>query len=295
MRPTVVRDDATISGMADVALVPKSSAGVLVKAINKRHGYDTIVVKPVLATRLGFGPKIRHIYFYDASQDADKRWIDLIHLDQRGLSLVDRNTSATSGVTGIFPNVALDTKSVLNAWATADFLYICFSSPAGGIGVDLVNLNADASTLAAQYLGSAGFAAVASLSDGTDSGGATMGTTAASSTVPSGVITWTPSAAWSAQNLREKLNDQTAPNERGYWGRLSVGTALDAAVSITQIVALVPQAASATAVGRSTMVAATEYVRVLATSVGGLEYIAVAGADTTMDISWFKSETSRGA
>lgn len=285
-------DDPLKDAVADIDMVVKTSGGVLVRTINRRFGFNQVLVEAAAESRLGLCPKINGIYFYDNSLTATARWVDLVNRANGEKALIDRNTSAVASV-ALFPGSALDTAAALNSWATADFLYFNFAQPAGGVGVDLVLLNANASVLAGAYSTASGFTTLVTLVDGTAAGGATFGATAATATDNSAVITWTPQQDWVKRRLREIVVDDNAPNDLGYWVRLSVSAVLDATVSVAQFVAMAPQTASATAIRRQRLKAAVEYVFNLDDEVGGLEWIAVAGADTTLDISWFKTRQTQ--
>ena len=287
-----VADDPIKDEVADIDLVVKTSGGVLVRAVNRRFGFNQILVEGAAELRMGYGPVIKSIYFFDASLTGAARWNDLINRGNGEKALIDRNTSATTGV-ALYPGSALDTGAALNSWATADFLYIRFASPAGGVCIDMVTTNSTASVVAGSYSTSSGFTALVTLVDNTISGGAMLGTSAATATVTGEAITWAPQQNWVKRNLQQLLGDSDAPNEEGYWVRLAAGTALDSTVSLTQIVALAPQAASATSIRRGRRKATTEYVITLDDEVGGLEFMAVAGADTTIDISWIKTRQTQ--
>jgi hypothetical protein len=281
-----VADDPLKRVVADVDFVVKTSGGVLVRAVNKRFGFNQIKLEAAAESRFAFGPRIKAIFFYDVSRAAGTRWINLLRLtNNKDYSLIDRNAHAATGV-ALFPVAGVDTGAHLNSWATGDFLYVCFEQPAGGIIVDTVTNNTTAATMAVSCSVGQTFIAATTLVDNTASGGATLGTGNASQTISGESITWTPQANWTRSDLRQIVGEADTPSEDGYWVRLSVSAGLDTTVSITSIYAMAALTASATA-NRGRLKATTEYVMNLDDEVGGIEFIAVAGADTTVDIDWY--------
>src|SRR3990167_6433581 len=176
-----VSDDPVKDEVADIDLVVKSSGGVLVRAVNRRFGYHTVLVEGAAELRMGYGPKILSIWFYDNSLTGAAQWNDLVNRSDGEKALIDRNTSSTTGV-ALNPSSALQSIDALNSWAAADFLYVWFASPAGGIAVDVVNTNTAVETLSGSYSSPSGWTALVTLVDNTLSGGATLGTSAATAT-----------------------------------------------------------------------------------------------------------------
>lgn len=281
-------EDAVKRVVGDKSFVVKTSGGVLVRGVNRRSDFDSVLLTAAADTRYAFGPKITAIWFYDASRTLGERWIDLLHLDSssKEMSLVDRNKHAATGV-ALVPHVGVDTGAILNSWDTADFLYICTEQPSGGVIIDTVLTNSSAAVMSGAYAVPGAFVAHTTFVDGSASGGVTLTTGAASATVSGEAITWTPQPAWRRASLRNIISDTDTPTVQGYWTRLSVGATLDSTVSITGIYAMAALTASATA-KRGTLRALTNYLFVLDESVGGVEFIAVAAADTTVDIDWFE-------
>lgn len=288
MAPTKVSADPIKRVVSDKGFVVKTSGGVLVRGLNRRSDFDAVNLIASAASRYAFGPIIKGIWFYDASRSLGERWIDLMHLNSldKFPTLTDRNSHAASNVS-LVPHMGISTGDILDSWDTVDFLYICFDQPAGGIIPDMVNINSNVSTLAAEYGVPGQFRSHNTLVDNTASGGATLGTAAASLTVSGESITWTPQPDWQRAQIQNIIRDTDTPAMSGYWTRLSVSAILDSSVSITNIYAMAALTASATA-KRGNLQAGTNYYFVLDDSVGGIEVIAVAAADTTVDIDWYE-------
>lgn len=148
---------------------------------------------------VGFGPKIKRIWFYDDS--ATDKFADLTQ------NLIDRNTSTGSG-------------NSLNSMQTADFLYIGCARRFRGVSLDVTNTNGNAATATWEYWNGSAWTDITA-TDGTASGGATL--------AQDGLVTWTVPTDW----VSNAVNGQTL-----YWARLKVSAALDATVSIVEVTAL---------------------------------------------------------
>lgn len=283
---THIAEDAVKRVVSDKAFVVKTNGGVLVRAVNRRIDFDSVLLTAAAATRYAFGPRILAIWFYDADAPVGSRWVDLMHLSNpRDRSLIDRNAHSATGV-ALFPTAGVNTGGILGSWDTPDFLYINFERPSGGIIPDIVTANTNVATIAAQYAANSGFVNHVTLVDGTISGSSTLGTGAASATVSGEAITWTAQPDWALRNLRHIITDADTPGLVGYWTRLSVSATLSATTTLTNIYAMAALVASATA-KRGNLQAGVNYMFVLDDTVGGIEFIAQAGADTTVDIDWF--------
>ena len=132
----------------------------------RRYGADGIAFKKLLiepvvqACRIAFAPRITHLYFYDDSQSAGSKWINLLGASP---NLIDAAGVGSTGTT-------------LDSWATADFLYVGTNRPNLGLFIDMLaaSVNGTTSTLTAAYgKNDATFASTA-ITDGTASGGATL-------------------------------------------------------------------------------------------------------------------------
>ena len=186
-------------------------------------GFNVLDVDPFHATTveallLAFGPKIERIAFFDASAGVGGTYVDLTE------KLTDRNANALA---------AAGSGALLNAMTTSDFLYVCLHHSARGIGFDVVDANAIATTLVGAYLNVHDVWTDLSVTDGTASGGATFAI--------DGLVTWTVPAPelWVNRSLPEA---QAVPNFlnglRGYWVRFSVSDTLTNPTSIVSATAL---------------------------------------------------------
>lgn len=138
------------------------------------------------------------------------------------------------------------TTLVLNSMDTAangDYVYVGAWRKFRGARVIIGNTNSTSSTLTVKYWNGSAWVDI-SVTDGTDSGGATLAQT--------GNATWTVPAAWTAASLRDinspviagAVNGQQ-PNgtfdmtdQRLYWTRWEVGTQIDSSVTVTGMLAL---------------------------------------------------------
>lgn len=259
------------------------------RGYNLRPGYHSILIEPSAAMRMHFVPLIKEAWFYDVSQGLDSRWIDLrTHWDsdELGIALPKlthgvRDTSAAHPVAG-------GTGSVLDSWATGDFLYLATDERTGGFYFDIGNNNLTASVLSAAYSGVAAFTAV-TITDETDGGGNTLGEDGSVTfdTVP-GHRVWVP------KTLPELIDPSGMPDalqaKNHYWTRFSVGTGLDATVSLLQVASLhrvsVGGAASVSGGG---LFKATEYTLPLHPDRAAIEVRSQAGVvSITLDITYLR-------
>ena len=253
----------------DNALTVPASTGTPL-CVNFRIGFRLVLLSfpSTAAVRVGFTPRVMDAYLFDNSGAGALQWIRLSQLGAANQpSMIDREAIDHPQITST---------TYLDSLQTTDFLYVCFSRPSGGVYFDVVNANGNAATATAEYLLARGFTAVTISTDGTASGGATLAV--------DGAMVWTTPTDWQKGSLRDILGGTTAPEEPiGYWCRISVSAALDAATSIQQIVGV-----AAAASERGTYKVSTEYsLRHDQGYSGGLDFLS-AGAATTVDINWYK-------
>jgi len=206
--------------------------------------------------RLALSPALMHAIYYDASAG----------------TYADYTTIATDRLsTTHVPLDAMDN-------APADYLYLGFSNPVLGVYVDIgTNANANTATLDVEYCstavpGTIAFTNVASDSDGTDSGGATLAV--------DGVYTWTlPGSSW----VRSTLGTSSAPlYSKCYWIRFTPSADLSATVDLNNIIPVYQN----TTYGY--MEPGVEYQFSLReTLCGGFVVTATAGTPT-LNITWVK-------
>jgi hypothetical protein len=132
----------------------------------------------------------------------------------------DNGSSYTDGLTNVTDaGAGVATISSLDTVANGDWIVVGFDEIVSGFFIDMTaNVNSNAETLAAHYWNGSAWTAVASLSDGTETGGTTT-------FGQDGEITFDTPADW-AQN--------TIDSSTKYWLRLSVTGALSASVEITE-------------------------------------------------------------
>lgn len=143
---------------------------------------------------VALSPRLLKVFHYDASANEYK---DLT------APLMDRNTSKLA---------------TLNAFATADYLYVGCAERFRGIAVDVTTVNAVAATTTTAERSQANGSWVAlGITDGTDTGAVLA---------QDGLITWTVPAGWQ----RSVVNGIEA-----YWVRFAVDVALTPIVTLDQI------------------------------------------------------------
>ena len=243
-------------------VAPQTSANLTTarRSLNMRRGFSELLIEPEVEVRIALCPKIVGFWWYDASLD---KWNDLI----KDGSILD------SGRTG----------SSVFTLAAADFLYIGAIQRYGGGRFDLsAVVNGNASTLVCQFpdkgLGWTGVTIV----DGTDTGAGFAqdgNVTIALAEMPS-------EAAWQANDLKA-LTDlaSSPPNSRAYWLRFS-SEALNQ-VEIQQFSVFHHDFAAVLATGGGVGIfrEETEYTIDIHENVGAIEFINIAAAATTMNVT----------
>ena len=170
------------------------------------------------AITVGFGPKIKRVYGYDASGALNSnRWSDLTD------ALTNRDVTSDSG-------------SILNAWQTEDRLYIGCTRRFRGLSVDVTNANGSGSANnVGEYFNSLHTWSTLSITDGTDSSRAFD---------QDGLITFTVPTDWESKTLKETVGglaelDDVPDTQKLYWLRLRPDAAFaDTTVSIVELVSL---------------------------------------------------------
>ena len=231
-----------------------------------RFGFGEILIEPAAAMRLGFAPRIKEAWFYDASATT---WVNLLNASR---ALINRH-------------VAGDTGTTLDAMQTTDYIYVGCDEPYLGlyVNMDASTVNSNAATLAGGYSKNDDtFAALTIGSDGTASAGATL--------AQDGLVLWTVPTDWARFSLATILADITAPSRKLHWVRLSVSAALSADVEMEQLAALhTPAVAASTTTGPGMFnKASQEYSIDVSDEVGALEVIAQGAVATTVNVSWIK-------
>ena len=115
-------------------------------------------------------------------------------------------------------DVAAPIALTLNGMTSSDYIYVGDIQPFEGVEFDINDVNSNAATMTIEFYNGSSWAAVASLSDGTASGGATL--------AQDGDCTYTLPTTW---------KPIVVDGVTLYWIRISVSTTLDAAVSTTDI------------------------------------------------------------
>lgn len=187
--------------------------------------HQLILYNPAVDFRLHFNPTIADIVFFDASASAGSRFKRDGSSGEGKLTsdLTDRDTNTGSGT-------LLDSTTV-----ATDFLYIGLYRPVSGLRITVKSGNSASNSLKGEYRKNDNTWADLSVSDGTVSGGAALGTT--------GSVTWSAVTDWKSDGLQSILQDLTdpgatndAPNRNLFWMRLSTTTAgLDADTEISEI------------------------------------------------------------
>jgi hypothetical protein len=121
------------------------------------------------------------------------------------------------------------TLSSLGTAAQGDFVYVGSWTPFGGVSIDVDAANGNASVLTVKYRKSDNTWATISATDGTDSGGASMGV--------DGAVTWTVPSDWITTSLYAagdtKLRVGLATQEM-FWTRWEWSAALDSSTTQNQ-------------------------------------------------------------
>ena len=177
-------------------------------------GFNTVEVNvpnsTIEAISVGFGPKIKNVYFYDASIP---RWIEYTN------QATDRNTATVVD---------------LSIMQTDDRLYVGAVRRYDGLSLDVVGTNGAGT---ANSVGEYPLGLVwtdLSITDGTDS---------TATFDQDGLITWTVPAntGWTAQKLNDVAGEALAAPEtdRLFWTRLRPDAAItDTSVTVAEITAL---------------------------------------------------------
>jgi len=248
-------------------VTPQSSADLIAarRSLNVRSGFTEILIEPEVEVRVALCPKIVGVYWYDKSVD---RWNDLLGGGGNDSEILDSARTGTATFT-------LDTD---------DFLYVGALSRFGGFRLDLdaTLINDNASTLTCQYPAADGTWTALTITDGTNSSG-TM--------AQDGNITFTVAAApaqgaWKHETL-PKLTDLGAPTDTlAYWLRFDTSALLDLVEIEDLAVFHVDMAAVlATGGGGGIFREDTEYTIDLHDNVGAIEFINIAAAATTMNVT----------
>jgi hypothetical protein len=126
--------------------------------------------------------------------------------------------------------------SSLDTIANGDYILIGGPCPFMGAAIDMNTTNSNAATLAVTYWNGA-WTAVGNATDGTASGGATLGA--------DGQVTWDLPTDWTAATVATVSGAAAtgAPAGSHYWVRLGVSAALDATCTITEVDLLMPMRA----------------------------------------------------
>lgn len=227
---------------------------------NRRQGFDCITVDPAADMRLGLVPRIAGLW----SRTGAGVWTNLLdQKDVNGLRVIDRGASAP----------------VRAAFASTTKVYVGWVRKINDIYLDINGVNATASTLTLANSSSAGFVSLAVTADGSDSGGATFAI--------DGNITFTPPSTWTAQSLKEQLNDPNAPDAKLFWLELSFSASLDAGTTIDQLMGFIETDGAGTNTGDTAFLGAGAVRQIpLSEEVGAIQPIAQAASATTCNVDW---------
>lgn len=172
------------------------------------------------AITVAFTPKIEKVFVYDASLGAAARWSDLTK------ALTDRDTGTDSG-------------AALNAFQTADRIYIGCRRRFRGLAVDMDGTNAaGTAAMVGEYLNAVSVFTDLSVTDGTFT---------ARTLEADGLITWTVPTDWIKRTLAQATSGLTEGSpvadvpttDALFWVRLRVDAALtDTSIDIDELVAL---------------------------------------------------------
>lgn len=260
--------DTPIKELHSQQLAPQANTDLttLRRSINVRDGFNEIMFRPVLATRVGLAPQIVGVYWYDDSAGV---FNDLVG---DGAMLDSGRTNAGSTFT----------------LAVADFLYIGAAQRFGGARFDLDSslINNNASTLTCQFPGPGKTWTDLAITNGTDS----SGTFAQDGNITFTVAATPAQGVWEYSDLRTLTGLNSARSDSlAYWLRFDTSALLDV-VEIEQLSVLGANWAAAIATAGSGLYAqaATEYTLDFHSRVGAIEFQAIAAAATTMDISWIR-------
>lgn len=261
--------DAPILELYGQQVAPQTSANLIAarRSLNVRAGFNEILIEPEVEVRVALCPKIVGVYWYDASADI---FHDLLRENGEEEAMLD------SGKTGV----------ATFTLATADFLYVGAVARYGGFQLDINDsiVNNNAATLTCAYPSAGSVWTALTITDGTDSGGATM--------AQDGNITFTVAVApaqgvWRSDTLRQLTGLASAPNEPpAYWLRFDTSALLDV-VDIQQLAVFHVDMAAvlATGGGGGIFREDTEYTIDLGSNVGAIEFINIAAAATTMNVT----------
>lgn len=185
--------------------------------IGRPPGYNAVELEAPSSTieniLVGFGPKIRGVYFYDASVP---RWQNYTS------EATDRNTASLVD---------------LSVMQTADRLYVGAVKRYGGISVDVVGTNgAGTATLTGEYPDASDQLTWTDLS-------ITDGTVSTRTLAQDGLITFTSPAnnGWDVRTLAEVAGETLAApkTEKLFWIRLRPSAALtDTSITVAELTAL---------------------------------------------------------
>lgn len=260
----------------EVITMPKQSATKSVLAW--REEFDEVQLFSAVAFRAALVAKVEEIWFYDASATAGSRWKNLLNANR---ALVNRTFTGGTG-------------TVLDSWATADYLYIGTTKQHLGFDWQMTaSVNGTNSVLTMEYSKSDGTFTATAITDGTITGSATMAK-------DGNVDIQTLPTDWIKTKLKTILDDETANptpvQKKLYWVRFDVDTELD---SDTEIEALIPYHHT-TAVSTSAGAAfkgqlAVTYTFRRGKTVGGLQISEFLDtASKTIDINWLAHEIKEG-
>ena len=257
--------DAPIKELFGQQVAPQTSANLTTsrRSLNVRQGFTEVLFEPEVECRVALCPKILGVFWYDASADV---WHDL------GSDILD---SAKTG-------------TALFTLAAADFLYIGAVRRFGGGRFDLdgTTKNDNASTMTAEYSAGGNTFAAVTITNGTDS----SGTFAQDGNVTISVANMPDEGVWIPSDLRSLTGLTSAPkNSHAYWLRLITDNVLDE-VEIEQLGSLHHDFAALlnTGGGGGVFREDTEYTIDLNGQVGAIEFINIAAAATTMNVTWIR-------
>jgi len=248
-------------------IAPLSDANVTTSrlAINFRKDAGGMLIEAAAAIRLGLTPRIDAVFWHDTSADV---WYDLL---KTGPDIRDRAQTGTAGF----------------ILASADHLYIGTNARTSGYRFDITTVNStNSSANVSQHNSATGWTTVTSFSDGTDD--------ATDVFAQDGTMTFTlPGAdAWPRRNLEDLVTSAAYPlvPEPLHWFRYSADANLTV-VTINQLIALTGANPTAGTMDSSTadmgfFKATTEYTINVTDESGGIEVIAQAAANTTLNITW---------
>lgn len=244
-----------------------------------REEFDEVQLYSADDFRVALVAKVEEILFYDASESAGSRWTNLLNANR---ALVNRTFTGGTG-------------TVLDSWATADFLYIATTKQHLGFDWQMTaSVHAgDDSTLTMEYSKSDVTFAATAITDGTKVGSKTMGK-------DGNVDIGTLPTDWTKQDLSAILDDETdnpvPTRKKLYWVRFDVSVELDSDVEIE---ALIPyhhttaKEANAGAAFKGQKTVTYSFRR--GKSVGGLEMSEVAtNGSKTVDANWITHHIKEG-